>query len=537
MLVQASHKYLFALTSLILLVLALPTTVNSHYITDAEIVHVDQDGFHPTTVAIEAGSAIAFENLSTENHHPIMVGDQPYFEIDPISPGETIKINFNDVGVYSYVDKLNTNAQGFIIVTQPGSDAGANKFAFDFQSFWDSIIRFFGIEKTPEQDIEGVNFEYSPPIKDVQISEAYTTALTGFTCLGDDFTCLSKFITEFTQNHGATKALTIVDWLVRDGYIQEFAIDTHLLSHYIGIATAEYNGVNHRSFSGCTAEQLYACMHGFLIYAYPRINDLNTIMERTCEPIRLDTNSTVNDVNGCYHGMGHAVMEVLGNDLDQSIEVCEAIPGGHDASAGCYQGAFMEAVSDATNGYGVPDGIFNEQDPMAPCNKYHQDSNKSYQCYLNQHGWLMKLYENNFQQVLDTCVALIDDNQNRSGCLHGAGLLTSSPGWYDILPIDTELSVAKNAWDLCLMAPKSGQLDCMYGAQGNIHNFDDFDTYPMTRDFCLAAPDYLKSECYNTLGNRLYLEKKSNAEKQSICGMIYEIDFLDHCLEGSRLLI
>lgn len=78
-----------------------------------KIVEIFDNGFSPSSITIEPGDKIIFDNRGELSHWPISEIFNPEQEL---APGENWGFIFYDKGTFEYSDNLNANLKGIIIV-------------------------------------------------------------------------------------------------------------------------------------------------------------------------------------------------------------------------------------------------------------------------------------------------------------------------------------------------------------------------------------------------------------------------------------
>lgn len=78
-----------------------------------KIVEIFDDTFSPSSVTIEVGDKVTFDNKGGVSHWPISEAFNPGHEL---VPGENWGFVFYEKGTFEYSDNLNANLKGTIIV-------------------------------------------------------------------------------------------------------------------------------------------------------------------------------------------------------------------------------------------------------------------------------------------------------------------------------------------------------------------------------------------------------------------------------------
>jgi plastocyanin len=89
---------------------------------DGNVVTMEADGFSPSTLTVERGETVTFENTSDEDKWPAS-NVHPTHELYPgfdaknaVLPDESYSFTFERAGSWGYHDHLNPALQGTIVV-------------------------------------------------------------------------------------------------------------------------------------------------------------------------------------------------------------------------------------------------------------------------------------------------------------------------------------------------------------------------------------------------------------------------------------
>lgn len=174
------------------------------------------------------------------------------------------------------------------------------------------------------------------------------------TCLSSTASaeCLDQLFREALQTHSVKDVLQLVEQFEAED--PEFRRDCHPVVHAIGRETFRSKNNLHEAFAACDQTCHSGCYHGsverFLrgesIYAegnrHPSIAELKQKAATACDP-----NIALRFRFQCLHGLGHALMFFSRYNLNQSLEICDALADDWNRNS-CYGGVFMENVSSAT---------------------------------------------------------------------------------------------------------------------------------------------------------------------------------------------
>lgn len=337
--------------------------------------------------------------------------------------------------------------------------------------------------------------------------------------------CYRGILKEIVKEAGTHEAVKIYSLLRKEEIIGP-SFDDHLHVHEIGRATAEFQGINIDAFISCPTTFNYGCQHGFFEYALSQTSSLKEAATTICENIGSDMPPKL--YYYCYHGVGHGLMMALSYDLEKSLKVCNQLPS-QRAVEGCWQGTFMEnsntAITDEEKVLG-----FSKNDPLSPCNRV--ENRYVWQCYINHAGYLTKVANLNLQKVAELCLSSL--NGGAKPCLQSLGLMTTNPIWQkSVKNVDTINDPKKNAevaWQICSELPEQTHIDCLIGAVGNIHNFDEVNI-ARSSYFCSLVNKEYQNTCFFEIGKNIGLQAKDLSEAKSICENIPNA-LKESCLSG-----
>lgn len=87
-----------------------------------KVVRIEDDGFHPQTLTIDAGDTVKFENKSSDdawpasNVHPTHLLYPGFDAKKPLLPGDSYSFTFTKTGSWGYHNHLEPDVQGTIVV-------------------------------------------------------------------------------------------------------------------------------------------------------------------------------------------------------------------------------------------------------------------------------------------------------------------------------------------------------------------------------------------------------------------------------------
>ena len=337
--------------------------------------------------------------------------------------------------------------------------------------------------------------------------------------------CFRIALREITKTEGVEAAVQTFSTL-RENEVVDSRFDDHLLVHEIGRAAAEFFDTSAETFLSCPTTFNYGCQHGFFEFALSQADSPKEAAEKICENIPTDRPPKL--YYYCYHGVGHGLMMALAYNLQSSLDVCNKLPNDRAVEA-CWQGVLMEnsnvAVTEKEQVFG-----FTKDDPLSPCNKL--EKKYQWQCFINHGGYLSKITNLNISEAARIC---LQAGTGVSPCVQSLGLMTTNPLWQKaILGADNTVSDfqknAEAAWRLCQMMPEEAHKDCVIGAVGNIHNFDETQT-KRSEFFCLLVSPQLYSVCFREIGKNVGSQSSHQSEAAAACNKLVQ-EARSSCLTG-----
>ncbi len=163
----------------------------------------------------------------------------------------------------------------------------------------------------------------------------------------------------------------------------EFFSSCHLFSHYLGQAayrqTHNIREILSETNPGCFNGALHGAVEGYFMENPEKINleNMDGIadeMRKLCGNESDYPNKRYFDT--CYHGLGHATMFIVSNNLPLALKLCDTATTNRDLRYRCYAGAFMANIQSA-NDEDHPTNYFKKDDPLFPClslQKSHQEA-------------------------------------------------------------------------------------------------------------------------------------------------------------------
>ena len=256
--------------------------------------------------------------------------------------------------------------------------------------------------------------------------------------------------------------------------------ECHQLAHVIGRAAAELYGdlaaTYGRGDNFCFAGYYHGAMETFVaeIGAGKILEEADTL----CADLRERQNRSFYHYN-CVHGLGHGFMGVLGNELFEALEVCDALPDAWERE-NCYGGVFMENLMTERN-TGNPSKYLDADQPLYPCTEV--ETRYKNKCYQNQTAYALKAQSNDFAKAFDLCATAVEDDF-RPACYQGLGRAADGQSITD--EAETE--------DACILGQDyDARANCLIGAVG--HSIAFYQSDERAKALCESVEADLRDVC------------------------------------------
>ena len=184
----------------------------------------------------------------------------------------------------------------------------------------------------------------------------------------------------------------------------------HTLTHWIGQVLYRRTGDAPRAFQECTGTCFGGCYHGVVEgYLKNQSGPDPAGLAGVCDEISDHGSGLFQD---CLHGLGHGMMALTGDELPQSLAICDQFTKPDD----CYLGVFMENSTSPTNP-DHPSKFLNPKDPLYPCNDLPEKYLKT--CYTAQSNYFYVLSRGDWSKTIDLCLSVPTAYQE--GCVSYIG--------------------------------------------------------------------------------------------------------------------
>jgi hypothetical protein len=271
-----------------------------------------------------------------------------------------------------------------------------------------------------------------------------------------DFACYQQRYQGLVRNSGVEAAFDeLKHEYGKNGFVRS---NCHQLSHVIGRAAAERYGDVRTSYDRGDSFCGSGYYHGVMQALVARIG-ANRILEEAdalCSEELGERQKYSLYHRDCAHGLGHGFMNVLENELFDSLQVCDSLTDGWEREH-CYTGVFRENVQ-AKDDPSHPSKYLKADQPLYPCTAVETRYKKS--CFRRQPMYALWAQGNTFSKVFDLCAQVEDDF--RPACYHGLG---RSAFFQSIEQQVTDVAQADSTRILCMLGEGyEATSNCIAGA-------------------------------------------------------------------------
>lgn len=293
--------------------------------------------------------------------------------------------------------------------------------------------------------------------------------------------CLKSFLGELADQDGPETAIKVLqDLYVENAVAKGFC---HQLAHEIGHAGFRmYGDVAEAFVHGdpfCWSGYHHGVMESYVAaVGYDR---LPSAMNGICENMPGRDRYSF-DYYNCVHGIGHGVMAITGDDIRDSLSLCDALKGSWEQHS-CYGGVFMQNT--INEDFGEHGSDFRKDDPAYPCSDIAEKYKES--CYLTQTSHMLVALGRDFSKVFAACAA-IPDKQYLDTCYRSIGRDASG----------STVSDKEKTRDICLLGKDARAREgCVIGATKDFISFYHSDM--QAKELCSAFDDSaLREVCLKT---------------------------------------
>ncbi|HEU4455638.1 MAG TPA: hypothetical protein VFR81_21415 [Longimicrobium sp.] len=376
--------------------------------------------------------------------------------------------------------------------------------------------------------------------------------------------CVEKALISTIEPAGVDRSMAAL--LIVAGKDEDIRRDGHVYAHGIGIAAYTTPETVSQAFGRCTTDFQSGCYHGVIQgFFSDQTGGAGVTQEKLnalCADYRTPDKRWLDFQ--CSHGAGHGLMAVNGHHLLKALDACDLFTDVFERQ-GCWGGAFMENVVNATNphhtsvtqagghdhgggqqaqaghgehgahgdsaaaghdehaGHGQtaaaePFKALDKDEPLYPCNVVKEHHRR--QCYLMQTSAILFHSNGDFSDASKQCQRAPEEM--RETCFQSLGRDANS--W--------ARGSRERAIRYCGAAPEEMQAFCIVGTVKNIVDVTAVATDGL--DFCKLVPGHTKPACYRAVGQQIALLRPTPAARERECAAA-ESGYLTECRFGAGL--
>lgn len=302
-------------------------------------------------------------------------------------------------------------------------------------------------------------------------------------CTGADagnFDCYEAWFAKLVKEQGIPQAFTILkEAYPVNKYVRS---QCHPITHVIGnVASEKFASVSEAYTQGdsfCWSGYYHGIMEGVL--GKIGRSNLPNHMNGICTDLATKRRYSFDHYN-CVHGLGHGVMATNGNELFDSLKICDALSDAWDRSS-CWSGAFMEnIIIDNKNHFTK---YLKADDLLYPCTAVEEQY--KHPCYLMQTSYILKVVNGDFARTFQECTR--SDENFKAICYQSIGRDASG----------RSVSNVGETRQSCLLGVDfDQQSNCVIGAVKDFISYHHGDTEAL--EFCASLPTpELQEVCTST---------------------------------------
>jgi len=189
-------------------------------------------------------------------------------------------------------------------------------------------------------------------------------------------------------------------------------VNSHAAFHIFGEVLYEKAGI--AGISSCDDYAGFGCYHGLFTKAVSE-KGIEVALDFDKECVKNFGSGAV----GCFHGIGHGLVEFLGyQKIEDALVICAKLTW-QGVYSGCQSGVFMEYNfrNSVNNGESVVTVREIEKNLYEPCQSINQRFKQA--CYFEQASWWRQILATDFVKMGGLCDDLY--KENKEACLLGLG--------------------------------------------------------------------------------------------------------------------
>lgn len=356
-------------------------------------------------------------------------------------------------------------------------------------------------------------------------------------CQRSDFAaerrCYEEVLLGRLRAEGPAAALALLDRMA--AVDPEVRREGHMYAHGIGIAALQRPEEVGKVFASCTPAHQSGCYHGVVqSYFLATQRSGAEVTTETVDALCQAQRGPGGDpwlLFQCIHGLGHGLTILHGHDLPRALRSCDLISRASERE-GCYAGAFMESIVNATHphhlaaaghahhGHGAaPDSAHTPFKALDPADLHYPCSAVEAKyvdaCYTIQTAAILHHTGQDVGRAARECGAAPE--RARTTCFVSLGRDVSG------MAVGDDARTVR----LCAQAPERYRAWCNVGvAQARVNL--SADPAPGLA-YCRAVPGAQgKGECYRAVGQMAVLLRGGTARREEACGRAEE-GYVDVC--------
>ncbi len=298
-------------------------------------------------------------------------------------------------------------------------------------------------------------------------------------------------------------------------------LNCHELMHYLGRDSYRRAG-SVTAFAGATPACESGFYHGIIeefLADRPGLVEEESGAILVGECLRHGSPRALNEE--CYHGVGHALMLLLGNDLPRSLLECDRLFKSSAERRACYGGAFMENALSVTGDH--PSVYRDPSRPLFPCTIFGE----SYldQCYFAQGRLLVQRAAGDPREAFRECAGA--PYKHREWCYAGASVEVG---------LDRRLSMRAVA-DFCVsLRGEFGDPAATACIDETARKYADptYEGARSARRFCGVFPTDDRNRCFAALGKYASQWRPPGDDAVEFCRPLGDPVAVAFCTNSSR---
>ena len=295
--------------------------------------------------------------------------------------------------------------------------------------------------------------------------------------------CLVDYYKGLVNDYGVVTASADIEKRSKEDSL--VLSDCHPLMHVIGRTAASAYQTTSEAFahgdSFCWSGYYHGVMEGLI--AKIGLKNLPVELNAICADIPGKESYNFNYYN-CVHGLGHGIMALLGDEVFQSLKMCDNLTGSWEQQS-CYGGVFMQNIIDSTN-VADTDNVVKDlrpSEPLYPCTAV--EAKYKGQCYLGQTSYALQVTGYNYKKVFDMCTKV--EEPYRDICNQSMGRDVANQAGHE----------KNRTKELCFITPlENDRNNCIVGAVKEIISYYHSDK--QANEFCNVLDGQSKSICIAT---------------------------------------